>query len=278
MITDLYITLNNGVTMPRVGFGVFGLKGASCFDSVATALRLGYRMIDTAQHYENEAEVGRAIKESDVARKDIFLTSKLWNEFHGFERALQAFEESLERLEMDYIDLYLIHFPQPDYKLFFPTWQALEKLYREKKIRAIGLSNFNIEHIQHIIDYGKVIPAVNQIEIHPKMQQTELLNYHRANNIITVACSPLGRGHLEDSTIKHIAIDQDCSSAQAVLHWHLKRDIVPIPKSGSPERIAENIDIFGLDLTAQQMSTISELDEGQRIGHDPNTFHTELRT
>ena len=265
------VRLNNGVAMPRLGFGVFQVPNDVARTAVSTALREGYRSIDTAALYGNEQGVGEAVAGSDVPRTDLFITTKLWNSDQGYERAPVAFEESLDRLGLQYLDLYLIHWPVPAKDAYVPTWRAFERLLAETRVRAIGVSNFTIDSLRRLVDQAGVVPAINQIELHPAFQQEELRALHAELGIVTEAWSPLGQGAaLEHPVIARIAQAHARTRAQIVLRWHLQLGNVVIPKSVTPSRIKENRDIFGFTLTDEDMAAVAALDTGTRIGPDPD--------
>jgi 2,5-diketo-D-gluconate reductase A len=265
-----FITLNNGVRMPQLGFGVWPVPDAA----VTTALQVGYRSIDTAAIYGNERGVGQAIAASGVPREELFVTSKLWNAEHGHDSTLRAFDASLDQLGLDYVDLYLIHWPLPSRGLYLDTWRAFEKLYADGRTRAIGVSNFPVAQLQHVLDEGSVVPAVNQIELHPNFPQAELRAFHAAHGIATEAWSPLGQGKglLEDPVLAAIAAKHGKTPAQVVLRWHVQLGNIVIPKSATASRIAENLDVFGFELDAADLAAIDALDTGARIGEDPSTW------
>ncbi|MEU4835017.1 aldo/keto reductase [Streptosporangium sp. NPDC023615] len=268
------ITLNNGVSMPRLGFGVFQIPPAETVRAVTTALETGYRSIDTAKVYGNEREVGEALAASDLPRDDVFVTTKLWNDDQGYDSALAAFETSMERLGLDRLDLYLIHWPAPARDLYLDSWKALAKLYADGRIRAVGVSNFQPAHLTRVIDETGLVPAVNQIELHPALQQAELRAFHARHGIVTEAWSPLARGDvLDDPVIVDIAGRYGRTPAQVVLRWHLELGNVVIPKSVTPSRIRENLDVSGFALTDEDMARIAELDAGTRTGPDPDDFN-----
>jgi 2,5-diketo-D-gluconate reductase A len=269
------VTLNNGVEMPQLGFGVFLVPAEEVVDPVRAALDAGYRLIDTATLYGNEEGVGRAIADSGLARDEIFVTTKLWNSDHGYDRTLRAFDHSLKLLGLDVIDLYLIHWPMPARDRYVDTWRALERIYADGRARAIGVSNFTVAHLERVLAEGDVVPAVNQIELHPGLTQDELRAVHAQHGITTEAWSPLGRGQglLDRPEVLRIAEAHARTPAQVVLRWHLQQGIVVIPKSVHVERIRENADIFGFDLTADEMASVSALDGPGRIGPDPETMH-----
>ncbi len=268
------ITLNTGAPMPQLGFGVFQVPPDETERAVSLALEAGYRSIDTAAAYRNEAGVAAAIAASGLARDELFLTTKLWNADQGRERALAAFDRSLDELGVEEVDLYLIHWPLPSANRYVETWRALEEVLASGRARAIGVSNFQIEHLQRLLDETEVVPAVNQIELHPRLQQAPLRAFHARHEIVTEAWSPLAQGGalLEDPTIVSIAGEHGRTPAQVVLRWHLQLGNVVIPKSVTPARIAENLDVFGLALSDDEMAAIGALDAGARIGPDPDTF------
>jgi 2,5-diketo-D-gluconate reductase A len=269
------IILNNGVEMPQLGFGVWQVPDDEAESAVATALEAGYRSIDTAAVYGNEEGTGKAIAASRVAREDLFVTTKLWNNEQGYDSALRAFDKSLDKLGLEYVDLYLIHWPMPARGAFVDTYTAFEKLYADGRAKAIGVSNFLPEHLETLIEATNVIPAVNQIELHPHLQQHASREYHAEQGIATEAWSPLGQGKglLEVPAIIAIAQKHGRSPAQVVLRWHLQLGNVVIPKSVTPSRIKENIEVFDFSLDTEDIAAISALNEGRRIGPDPRTFN-----
>ncbi|WP_327698715.1 aldo/keto reductase [Streptomyces sp. NBC_00459] len=268
------ITLNNGVEMPQLGFGVWQVPDDEAEQAVATALESGYRSIDTAAIYGNEQGTGKALAASGVPREDLFVTTKLWNGDQGYESTLRAFDTSLEKLGLEYVDLYLIHWPQPAKGAFVDTYKAFEKLHADGRVRTIGVSNFLPEHLDRLLGETSVVPAVNQIELHPHLQQHESREYHAKHGIATEAWSPLGsgKGLLEVPAIVAIAQKHGRSPAQVVLRWHLQLGNVVIPKSVTPSRIKENIDAFGFSLDPEDLAAISALNEDRRLGPDPATF------
>lgn len=270
-----YVTLNNGVHMPKLGFGVWQVPNEEATPAVEKAIEVGYRLIDTATVYQNETGVGKAIANSQVPREELFITTKLWNADHGYEKALKAFEESIERLGLDYVDLYLIHWPCPDFGLYIETYKALEKLYKDGRVKAIGVSNFNIEHLEKIFAECEVVPVVNQVECHPYLQQKELKEFCAKHNIYIEAYSPLmnGRDVLNDEVITNIAEKHNKTAAQVILRWHLQNNTIVIPKSVTPSRIEENFNVFDFKLTDEDMEKISTLDRNVRINNDPNVYH-----
>ncbi|HET7310216.1 MAG TPA: aldo/keto reductase [Mycobacteriales bacterium] len=269
------LRLNNGVEMPQLGFGVFLVPADEVVEPVRAALDTGYRLIDTAKLYGNEEGVGRAIRESGVSRVDVFVTTKVWNSDHGYDATLRAFDESQKLLGLDVVDLYLIHWPTPQRNLFVQTWQALERLYADGRVRAIGVSNFNVPHLQRLLDETTVVPAVNQIELHPGFAQDELRAFHAQHGIVTESWSPLGRGHglLDNPTVTSIADAHGKTPAQVVLRWHLQLGCVVIPKSAHAQRIKENFDVFDIELSDSDMAALSAISEPGRIGPDPDEFN-----
>ncbi|MEV6794376.1 aldo/keto reductase [Streptomyces sp. NPDC051320] len=269
------ITLNNGVEMPQLGFGVWQIADDEATKAVGTALEAGYRSIDTAAVYGNEEGTGRAIAGSGIARDDLFVTTKLWNTEQGYDSTLRAFDTSLGKLGLDYVDLYLIHWPVPAKDAYLDTYRAFEKIYADGRARAIGVSNFLPEHLRRLLDETSVVPAVNQIELHPHLQQAESRAYHAEHGIRTEAWSPLGQGKglLEVPTLVAIARKHGRTPAQTVLRWHLQTGNIVIPKSATPSRIKENFDVLGFELDADDLAAIAALNEGKRLGSDPATMN-----
>ncbi|WP_336804358.1 glyoxal/methylglyoxal reductase [Bacillus subtilis] len=264
------VKLHNGVEMPWFGLGVFKVEnGNEATESVKAAIKNGYRSIDTAAIYKNEEGVGIGIKESGVAREELFITSKVWNEDQGYETTLAAFEKSLERLQLDYLDLYLIHWPGKDkYK---DTWRALEKLYKDGKIRAIGVSNFQVHHLEELLKDAEIKAMVNQVEFHPRLTQKELRDYCKAQGIQLEAWSPLMQGQLLDNEVlTQIAEKHNKSVAQVILRWDLQHEVVTIPKSIKEHRIIENADIFDFELSQEDMDKIDALNKDERVGPNPD--------
>lgn len=267
-------TLNNGVEIPQLGFGVFQIPEEETTAAVTAALEAGYRHIDTAAIYGNEAGVGRALATSGIPREELFVTTKLWNTEQGYDSALRAFDASLAALGLDYIDLYLIHWPAPERDLYLDSWRALEHLVKEGRIRAAGVSNFQRAHLQRLLDSSDLVPALNQIELHPGLQQSELRAFHAEHGIATEAWSPLAQGAvLDDEAITSIAGRTGKSPAQVVLRWHLQLGNVVIPKSVTPSRIRENFEVFDFELTDEDMSTIAGADRDLRTGPHPDEFN-----
>jgi len=264
------LTLNNGIEIPQLGYGVFRIPNAETQQAVTRALEIGYRHIDTAAIYGNEEGVGRAIAGSGVPREELFVTTKLWNEKQGYESTFEAFETSLQKLGLDHVDLYLIHWPIPARDRFVDSWKAFEKLLADGKTRAIGVSNFRVEDLERLISETDAVPAINQIELHPQFPQQELRAFHVKHNIATEAWGPLGQGSLIDNaTIGELASKHGKSPAQIILRWHIQIGNVVIPKSVTPERIAENLDVFDFSLDDDDLSAIAGVDTGVRIGGDP---------
>jgi 2,5-diketo-D-gluconate reductase A len=267
------LTLNNGVEIPQLGFGVFQIPPDQTHEAVTEALRIGYRHIDTAQMYRNEKEVGQAIADSGIDRSEIFVTSKLNNNKHAVDDAIEAFDQTLTDLALDRVDLFLIHWPLPTKVGFLETWTAMEQFYRDGRARAIGVSNFQPHHLRQLHEQGGVAPAVNQIELHPFLTQDELRAFDAQHQIATEAWSPIAQGGvLDDPTIVSIARDLDRTPAQVVLRWHIELGNIVFPKSVTPARMQENFDIFDFELTASQIGLISALNRDERTGPDPDKF------
>ncbi|MET9436629.1 aldo/keto reductase [Streptomyces sp. NPDC006551] len=267
------VTLNNGVEIPQLGFGVFQVPDDETTAAVTAALEAGYRSIDTAAIYGNETGVGRALATSGIAREDLFVTTKVWNADQGYDATLKAFDDSLAKLGLDHVDLYLIHWPAPGRGLFQETWRALEKLAADGRVRAAGVSNFLPAHLDRLLEGSTLVPAVNQVELHPGLQQRELRGLHAEHGIATEAWSPLAQGAvLDDAVLREIAARHGKSPAQVVLRWHLQLGNIVIPKSVTPARIRENIDVFDFTLTPDEMTAIATLDRGLRTGPDPDTL------
>ena len=264
--------LNNGVKMPWLGLGVWQVENGNVVEAaVKMAIKAGYRSIDTAAAYGNEEGVGKAIKESGVPREELFITTKVWNSRQGYETTLQAFEESRKKLGIEQVDLYLIHWPVKG--KYVDTWRALEKLYRDGLVRAIGVSNFQVHHLTDVLESGSVIPAVNQVEYHPLLSQKELLAFCKKNKIQLEAWSPLMQGHLDLPLLGELGRKYGKSPAQIVLRWDLQNEVVTIPKSIHENRIVENAAIFDFELSSDDMEAINELNKNKRFGSDPDNFH-----
>ncbi|HTD09887.1 MAG TPA: aldo/keto reductase [Solirubrobacteraceae bacterium] len=267
------ISLRDGEQIPQIGFGVFLVPPAETVEVVLQALNTGYRHIDTAAAYRNEAEVGQAIRASGLDRGEVFVTTKCFNDDHGYEQATRALHASLERLEMSHVDLYLIHWPVPSHDKYVETWKAFIDMRAEGLVRSIGVSNFQPAHLERIIAETSETPAINQIELHPYFQQRGLRHEHEQLGIVTEAWSPLARGKLlGDPVIGEIAAAHAKTTGQVVLRWHLQLGNVVFPKSVTPSRIDENFNVFDFELSAAEMQAIDELDAGDRIGPDPDTF------
>lgn len=265
--------LNNGLRMPWLGFGVFQINdGQEVVDSVKNALRVGYRSIDTATVYKNERGVGRAIRESGIPREDIFLTTKVWNEDQRRKRTLAAFEESLERLDTEYVDLYLVHWPVKG--CYIDTWQEMEIIYQSGRAKAIGVSNFLVHHLEDLLSASQIVPSVNQVEFHPFLLQPDLLIFCQSHLIQVEAWSPLMQGQIiTEKTHLKLAAKYNKTPAQIVLRWDLQHEVVTIPKSTHANRISENAQIFDFELSQADMDLLDALDEGKRVGPDPDTFN-----
>jgi 2,5-diketo-D-gluconate reductase A len=267
------VNLHDGVEIPQLGLGVFLVPPEQTQEVVEEALRVGYRHIDTAAAYRNEAGVGAAVEGSGLKRDEVFVTTKLWNSQQGFDSTLRAFDRSLERLGMDYVDLYLIHWPMPAVDLYVETWRAFERIHDEGGARSIGVSNFRTEDLDRLREEGERRPTVNQVELHPRLQQRDLRAWHRAHHVATEAWSPLAQGDLlEDATIEAVARRHEKTPAQVILRWHLQLGNVVIPKSVRPERIRENFELFDFELGDEEMAEIARLDSGERVGADPAEF------
>lgn len=267
------LALHDGVEIPQLGFGVFQVPPEETQQAVEEALSVGYRHVDTAAAYGNEAGVGAAIAASGPAPEEVFVTTKLWNSEQGYDSTLRAFEGSLGRLGLDRVDLYLIHWPVPSAGRFVDTWRAFERIRDEGLARTIGVSNFRVEDIERLEAESGTRPTVNQIELHPALQQAELRAWHAAHGIATEAWSPLAQGELlSDETIGAIADAHGKTPAQAILRWHLQLGNVVIPKSVRPERIRQNFELFDFELSEEEMTAMADLDAGERIGPDPSTF------
>jgi diketogulonate reductase-like aldo/keto reductase len=283
------LSLNNGVLIDQLGFGLYKVPTADASSLVATALGTGYRHFDTAAMYGNEAGVARALGaavDSDsgsggsgesspgLRREDVFVTTKVWNDHQGYDKTLRAFDTSMVNLGLDYVDMYLIHWPCARRGLFTETYRALETLYREGKVRAIGVCNFQPAHLDRLLETAEVVPAVNQIELHPWLQQSELSMKHQALGIMTEAWSPLGRGHvLADPVVLALAAEHGRTPAQIILRWHVQLGNIAIPKASSEARIRENLDVFGFSLSDRDMAALAELERGQRTGSHPDNVN-----
>ncbi|MER6095883.1 aldo/keto reductase [Streptomyces sp. NPDC001728] len=268
------VELADGVEIPQLGFGVFQVPDDETTAAVTAALEAGYRSIDTAAIYGNETGVGRALAASGLPREELFVTTKLWNADQGYDATLRAFDAGLAKLGLDHVDLYLIHWPAPAHDLYRDSWRALERLAEEGRARAVGVSNFQPGHLRHLMAGTKLMPAVNQVELHPGLQQSELRAFHAEHGIATEAWSPLAQGAvLDDPAITAIAARHGRSPAQVVIRWHLQLGNIVIPKSVTPARIRENFDVFGFTLTDEEMRTVAALDRGLRTGPHPDELN-----
>lgn len=278
-MVEKFMLLSNGVKIPSIGFGTY--KSGDDEETakiIKNALNLGYKMIDTASFYNNEVGIGNGIKESGIDRKDIFIVTKLWNDDHGYDNTIEAFNKSLNNLQVDYIDLYLIHWPN---KLNSETWRAFEHLYEAGKVKAIGVCNFKVEHLEELKKTAKIMPMVNQVEIHPFSTKNNIINYCKDNNIKVVAWSPISRGRvLSNELMIDLSQKYKKSIVQIVLRWHMQKGVIPIPKSSNENRIKENIDIFDFEISSEDMKAIDSLDEGydRSVTTPPlNTIYEEVR-
>jgi len=268
------ITLNNGVEIPQLGFGVFQIEPENTREATLRALEVGYRHIDTAEMYGNEKEVGQAVRESGIDRDEIFVTSKLNNGYHDPDDAMRAFQQSLDALDIGRIDLFLVHWPLPSVGDFVETWKAMERMYKGGDVRAIGVSNFKQHHLNRLLAETTVVPAANQIEIHPYLTQDDLRDFDREHGIATEAWSPIAQGKvLKDPVLVRIADRLGVSTAQVTLRWHIQRGDIVFPKSVTPERVQENFEIFDFELTDADMADITALNRDERTGPDPDTFN-----
>ena len=268
------LVMNNGLEIPQLGFGVFLVPPEETKQAVAESLETGYRLIDTAQGYKNEEGVGAAIAESDESRDELFITTKLTNSEQGYDNALAAFDGSMKKLGLDVLDLFLIHWPLPMFDQYVETWRAFERLLADGRVRSIGVSNFEIPHLERLLAETNVTPAVNQVELHPEFPQEELRAFHEEHGILTESWGPLGQGKglLESPPIVEVAQRKGRTPAQIVLRWHVQLGCVVIPKSVHPDRIQENINVFDFELDDADMAEISKVRTGQRLGSDPNVF------
>ncbi|WP_378956876.1 aldo/keto reductase [Pelosinus sp. sgz500959] len=263
----------NGVKIPQIGFGVYKLTKEEEFETaVGEAIRIGYRHFDTAKIYGNEKNLGKEIQKSRISREEFFITSKVWNTDHGYEATKKAFGETCKKLNVEYLDMYLIHFASPHY---IETWRAMEELYLEGKIKVIGVANFEIQHIAELMRHSKIPPMINQIETHPEFPQNELHDYLVEHKILHEAWAPLGQGNkalLGNAELKKIAYHHNKTVAQIILRWHVQRGIIIIPKSSKPERIKENIQLFDFELSSEEMGKINQLNTGKRYSHSPTGY------
>lgn len=271
-MTVASIELTNGITIPQVGYGTFQIPPEETQRAVEQALEIGYRHLDTAAGYYNEAGVGAAVRASGLPREEVFVTTKLRNGDQGFDAALRAFEDSRRELGLDVVDLYLIHWPVPSKGLYPETWKAFEKLYAEGAVRAIGVSNFLPEHLQQLLSGSEVTPVVNQVEVHPTFQQADVVRASTAAGLVVESYSPLGQGKdLAHPAVTRVAERLGVTAGQVVLRWHVQQGFVVIPKSVTPERISANLDVFSFELSEEDMAAVGALETGERIGADPAT-------
>lgn len=267
-----YIKLNNGIYIPSIGFGTSLVTGDECTQIIKKAIEVGYRHIDTASAYENEVEIGNAIRQSKIDRKELFVTSKVWKDAMGYENTLKSFEKSLENLGLEYIDLFLIHWPNnKDNKLNIDTWKALETLYKQGKIKAIGVSNFLKHHLEALLPNCEILPMINQIEFHPGLMREETIEFCKEKNIVVEAWAPLGKGKmLNNETLNDIAKKYNKSTAQLCLKWCLQNNVIPLPKSGNEIRMKENLELFDFEITEEDMKTINSMEFFAGSTMDPN--------
>lgn len=267
------IKLNNGQLIPQVGLGVYKLAGDSAASLILNAIEVGYRRIDTAAFYDNELQVGEAVRNCGLAREQLFVTTKIWKDDHGYDRALEAIDESLSRLNLDYIDMLLIHWPSPKLNKFVDTWAAFQKAQESGKIRGIGVSNFQAEHLETLLAAGGAVPALNQVELHPGLQQAQLRAFDAAHGIATEAWSPLARGRFNDNpVIENICAKHERTSAQVIVRWHIQLGNLVIPKTATLSRLPENISVFDFELDETDIAAIATLDCDLRTGPHPEEF------
>jgi len=265
------VALSDGALVPQLGLGVYKVADDEARTVVATALELGYRHVDTASFYGNEVGVGQAIRASDVPRDEVFVTTKVWNTEQGFDETLRAFDASLDRLGTDHVDLYLIHWPAPTQDRYVETWRALERIAEEGRARSIGVSNFQVHHLERLLGETSVVPVIDQVEAHPWLQQHELREFCAARGIAVEAWSPLARGRvLDDAVVGRVAAKHGVQPAQAVIRWHLQQGLVVIPKTVSPVRLRSNLDVFGFELDEDDLAAFAALDSGERSGSHPD--------
>ena len=271
MLPSPLLLMNDGHSIPQLGLGVYKVADALAADTVQVALEAGYRHLDTATLYENERGVGQGVARSGVDRAELFVTTKVWNDQHGYDQTLRAFDESLQKLGLDYVDLYLIHWPAPRQDKYLETYRALETLRADGRARSIGVSNFHTHHLDRLLQNTAVVPVVNQVELHPWLPQTAVRGYDAAHGILTEAWSPLARGRaIGNPVLDAIGAKHGRSAAQVVLRWHVELGNVVIPKSVTPERIRANLDVFDFALDDDDRTRIASLDSGERTGKDPD--------
>lgn len=267
------VALNSGQTLPQLGLGVYKVGQDIGVELVKAAIEVGYRRFDTAALYDNEFEIGAGIRQSGLAREEVFVTTKIWNDRHGFENATEAIDESLARLNIGYVDMLLIHWPCPKQNLIVETWQALENALESGKVRGIGVSNFNANHMSTLLAHSKVVPAINQIELHPGLQQPAMREYNRSHGIATEAWSPLDRGRFATNPVlADIAKKHGKTVTQVIIRWHLELGNLVIPKTSNPDRLRENIDVFDFALDLEDLASIATLNTDERHGPDPEEF------
>ena len=267
------VTLNNGQQIPQLGLGVYKLETDIAEGLIHQAIEAGYRRIDTASFYGNEAEVGAGVRTSGLAREELFVTTKIWNEDQGYDRTLAAIDESLSRLDIDYIDMLLIHWPKPEQDLYLETWLAFEKALAAGKLRGIGVSNFQPHHLERLLAAGGTVPALNQVELHPGLQQVQVRAFNAKHGIATEAWSPLARGRFdENEQVLSIAKKHGKSPAQVIIRWHIELGNLVIPKTATASRLRENISVFGFKLDSEDLNKIASLDSGLRTGPNPDEF------
>jgi len=267
------LTLNSGQRIPQLGLGVYKVSQDIAVDLVKNAVDAGYRRIDTAALYGNEAEIGQGVRECGLAREELFITTKIWNDRQGYDEALVAIDESLNRLNIDYVDMLLIHWPCPAQNLFVETWAAFQEAQKGGKIRGIGVSNFQPAHLEKLIAAGSTIPALNQVEMHPGLQQSDVRAFDAKHGIATEAWSPLARGKFADNEqLESIASAHNKSISQVIIRWHIQLGNLVIPKTSNADRLAENINVFDFELNREQMKTIASIDSGMRTGLNPDEF------
>lgn len=268
------LTQNDGISIPQIGLGIYGPDDSGTETAVATAIELGYRSIDTAALYQNEVGVGKGIRNSGIDRSELYITTKLADDSHGYDSALRAFDVSLDKLGLDYLDLYLIHWPLPGVDKYVETWKAFEKLLADGRTKSIGVSNFQPAHLERLFAETSVKPVLNQIELHPGLPNVAVREFNTANGILTEAWSPLGRGRVfGNPELEKVAAKHGKSVAQVVIRWEVEQGTVVIPKSITPVRLAENIDVFDFELDAEDWAAIGTLENGVRTGDDPDTYN-----
>jgi 2,5-diketo-D-gluconate reductase A len=274
MVKQTHIRLSDGAHIPQIGLGVWQVDNGEAPKTVLAAIQAGYRSIDTAAIYGNEEGVGIGLRDAGVPREQLFITTKLWNDRHGAKPALKAFDESLQRLRLDYVDLYLIHWPNPRANLYAETWKALAEIKNSGRAKSVGVSNFKVLHLERLLGETGIVPSINQIELHPRFQQNAQREFHAKHGIVTESWSPLGQGRaMKDPLIAGIAAKHGRTPAQVTLRWHIQNGLVAIPKSVTPSRIVENFDVFAFELTEEDMGKIATLDNARgRVGPDPDLF------